>query len=172
MPGAVELLRDQPPIPTENGVRFGNLRDILQSFAAESLRDLGQCGSLRVRQPEPGRQMGSEDAVLGRQVFVAQQQFLIDEAGHEGQQACPMESIAHGRTFIVDEPLPSNSRKYFDQTTTWKDFISAHMAVLAASDFFTVEVFTWRGLTTYYVLFFLNLESRRITLAGMTRHPT
>jgi putative transposase len=58
------------------------------------------------------------------------------------------------------------------QTTTWKEFISAHMAVLAGSDFFTVEVLTWRGLTTYYVLFFLNLESRRITLAGITRHPT
>jgi transposase InsO family protein len=58
------------------------------------------------------------------------------------------------------------------QTTTWKDFISAHMAVLAGSDFFTVEVLTWRGLSTYYVLFFLHLESRRITLAGMTRHPT
>jgi hypothetical protein len=58
------------------------------------------------------------------------------------------------------------------QTTTWKDFISAHMAVLAGSDFFTVEVLTWRGLATYYVLFFLNLETRRVTLAGITRHPT
>jgi hypothetical protein len=58
------------------------------------------------------------------------------------------------------------------QTTTWKDFISAHMSMLAGSDFFTVEVLTWRGLATYYVLFFLNLESRRITLAGITRHPT
>ena len=58
------------------------------------------------------------------------------------------------------------------QKTTWKEFISAHMAVLAGTDFFTVEVLTWRGLVTYYVLFFLNLESRRVTLAGMTRHPT
>jgi hypothetical protein len=58
------------------------------------------------------------------------------------------------------------------QTTTWKDFISAHMAVLAGSDFFTVEVLTWRGLTTFYVLFFLNLETRRVTLASITRHPT
>src|SRR4051794_37687438 len=58
------------------------------------------------------------------------------------------------------------------QTTTWKDFISAHMAVLAACDFFTVEVLTWRGLATYYVLFFIHLETRRITLAGVTGHPT
>ena len=58
------------------------------------------------------------------------------------------------------------------QTATWKDFISAHMAVLAGTDFFTVEVLTWRGLATYYVLFFIHLETRRITLAGITQHPT
>jgi hypothetical protein len=46
------------------------------------------------------------------------------------------------------------------------------MAVLAGSDFFTVEVLTWRGLATYYVLFFLHLETRRVTLGGITRHPT
>jgi putative transposase len=64
-------------------------------------------------------------------------------------------------------PAPNRS-----QNTTWKDFISSHMAVLAGTDFFTVEVLTWRGLVTYYVLFFLHLETRRVTLAGITRHPT
>jgi putative transposase len=33
-------------------------------------------------------------------------------------------------------------------------------------------VLTWRGLATYYVLFFLHLETRRVTLAGITQHPT
>jgi hypothetical protein len=45
------------------------------------------------------------------------------------------------------------------------------MAVLAGIDFFTVEVLTWRGLVTYYILFFIHLESRRVRLAGITRHP-
>ena len=31
---------------------------------------------------------------------------------------------------------------------------------------------TWRGLATCYVLFFLHLETRRVTLAGITQHPT
>ena len=64
-------------------------------------------------------------------------------------------------------PAPNRS-----QTTTWKDFIASHMDVLSATDFFTVEVLTWRGLATYYVLFFIQLESRRVSLAGLTRHPT
>jgi transposase InsO family protein len=58
------------------------------------------------------------------------------------------------------------------QQMKWADFIRSHMTVLAGIDFFTVEVLTWRGLATYYVLFFLHLETRRVTLAGITRHPT
>jgi hypothetical protein len=45
------------------------------------------------------------------------------------------------------------------------------MAVLAGIDCFTVEVLTWRGLVTYYVLFFVHLDSRRVSVAGMTRNP-
>ena len=63
-------------------------------------------------------------------------------------------------------PAPKRS-----QITTWKDFLAAHMNVLAGCDFFTVEVLTWRGLVTYYVLFFLHLESCRVSVAGITRHP-
>lgn len=46
------------------------------------------------------------------------------------------------------------------------------MAVIAGTDFFRVEVLTWRGLGTYYVLFFLDLETRRVSWGGITRHPT
>jgi putative transposase len=63
---------------------------------------------------------------------------------------------------------PAPKRK---QNTTWKDFIRAHMAVMVGTDFFTVEVLTLKGFKTFYVLFFIHLESRRICLAGVTRHP-
>jgi len=63
-------------------------------------------------------------------------------------------------------PAPKRS-----QITTWTDFLAAHMNVLAGCDFLTVEVLGWRGLVTYYVLFFIHLESRRVTVAGITRHP-
>ena len=56
---------------------------------------------------------------------------------------------------------PSPKRKH---TTGWKDFIRAHLDVLAGTDFFTVEVVTLKGLVTYYVLFFIHLESRKVCL--------
>jgi hypothetical protein len=37
--------------------------------------------------PDPTTGARSEDAILGRQVFVAQQQLLIDEVRHKGQKA-------------------------------------------------------------------------------------
>src|SRR5208337_2371633 len=63
-------------------------------------------------------------------------------------------------------PAPERKR-----TTSWKDFIRAHRDVLVGTDFFTVEVLTLKGLVTYYVLFFIQLESRRVCLAGITPHP-
>jgi putative transposase len=64
-------------------------------------------------------------------------------------------------------PAPERER-----ATTWAEFIRAHLAVLAGTDFFTVEVLTLRGLVTYYVLFFIHLKSRKVEIAGVTTHPT
>ena len=64
-------------------------------------------------------------------------------------------------------PAPERRR-----TTTWAEFIHAHLAVLVGTDFFTVEVLSLRGLVTYYVLFFIHLESRKVEIAGITTHPT
>jgi len=38
-------------------------------------------------------------------------------------------------------------------------------------DFFTTEVLTLKGLLTYYVLFFIHLETRHVKLAGFTPYP-
>src|SRR5450631_266955 len=63
-------------------------------------------------------------------------------------------------------PAPERKRH-----TTWAAFIRRHTAVLWATDFFTAEVWTPTGLTTYYVLFFLHLQTRRVILAGITPFP-
>jgi putative transposase len=63
---------------------------------------------------------------------------------------------------------PAPERK---KTTTWNEFIRVHMDVLVATDFFTTEVWTWCGLVTYYVLFFIRLGTREIQVAELTPPP-
>ncbi len=62
---------------------------------------------------------------------------------------------------------PTPGRK----SMSWKKFIQSHMDVLWAGDFFTEEVWTMKGLVTYYTLFFIHLGSRRVHIAGCTPNP-
>jgi putative transposase len=63
---------------------------------------------------------------------------------------------------------PAPERK---KGTTWAQFVATHKDVLCACDFFTKEVWTTRGLVTYYVLFFMHVASRKVHVAGMTANP-
>ena len=57
------------------------------------------------------------------------------------------------------------------RTTSWRTFLRAHANVIAASDFFTVEVWTARGLVTYHVLFVMQHATRAVHIAGITTNP-
>jgi putative transposase len=52
---------------------------------------------------------------------------------------------------------------------SWRAFLRAQAQSIFAVDFFTVETVSLRRL---YVLFFIELESRRVHLAGSTTNPT
>jgi transposase InsO family protein len=52
---------------------------------------------------------------------------------------------------------------------SWREFLHQQAASVLACDFFTVETITLRR---YYVLFFIELGSRRVHLAGCTTNPT
>jgi putative transposase len=52
---------------------------------------------------------------------------------------------------------------------SWQQFLRQQAASVLACDFFTVETLTLRR---FYVLFFLELESRRVHLAGCTTNPS
>jgi transposase InsO family protein len=64
------------------------------------------------------------------------------------------------------EPAPERQKR-----TTWKEFLSNHRDVLAAADFFTVEVWTAGGLTRFAVLFVIHLATRRVEIAGILPEP-
>ena len=64
------------------------------------------------------------------------------------------------------EPAPDRRRQ-----STWKSFLQAHWDVLASVDFTTIEIWTRSGLVTCYLMFVMELATRRVHLAGCTTNP-
>ncbi len=64
------------------------------------------------------------------------------------------------------EPAPERGKK-----TSWETFLKSHWGVIAATDFFSVEVLTLKGLVRYFVLFVIDLKTRRVVIAGISRRP-
>src|SRR5207237_5827022 len=52
---------------------------------------------------------------------------------------------------------------------SWTTFLRTQAAGIVACDFFTVDTVLLRR---YYVLFFIELQTRRVHLAGITKNPT
>ena len=83
-----------------------------------------------------------------------------------------LSNLGHGiaRSTIADilqrhgiEPAPERKRK-----TSWKEFLSRHWELIVAADFFTVEVWTRKGLRRFMVLFFLELSMRKVEIASVS----
>ena len=55
---------------------------------------------------------------------------------------------------------------------TWDNFIKRHFKTLWACDFFTKTVWTVLGPRTFHALFFINVRTRRVHIAGITKHPS
>ena len=61
------------------------------------------------------------------------------------------------------EPTPNRTGP------TWREFIGSQAHALVATDFFCVDSV---ALRRYYVLFFIEIDTRRVHLAGITTNPT
>ena len=64
------------------------------------------------------------------------------------------------------EPAPERGRGM-----PWDTFLKAHWGAIAAADFFSLEVITKAGLVRYFVLFVIDLKTRRVEVAGIIQQP-
>jgi transposase InsO family protein len=87
-------------------------------------------------------------------------QGALHNLGHEVGRG----TIANEREGI--EPAPERGGR----TSRWV-FLKAHWRSIVAADFFTAEVWSVRGLVTYYVLFIIELAKRIVHIAGITTQP-
>ena len=57
------------------------------------------------------------------------------------------------------------------RSVTWREFLKSHKDVMAATDFFSIELLTPRGLVRCMVLFVIDIASRKVEIAGIKTDP-
>ncbi|MBU1867972.1 integrase core domain-containing protein [Patescibacteria group bacterium] len=63
------------------------------------------------------------------------------------------------------DPAPQRSKD------TWDSFIKRHFQTLWACDFFNKQVLTSLGPRMFFVLFFINIKTRKVYVTGSTQYP-
>lgn len=76
------------------------------------------------------------------------------------------ELVAHVLRENGIDPAPLQGKR-----TQWSTFLKARWKILVASHIFSIEVWRLSGLTTYDVLFFIQLSTRTVKIAGITTNP-
>jgi transposase InsO family protein len=84
-----------------------------------------------------------------------------------------LKNVGHrvGRSTIARMMKAAGVPPVPERPTSWQTFLRAHWGAIAGADFFTTEVWTWRGLVTYYTVFVIDLASRRVQVLGSTPRP-
>ena len=148
-----KLLAQVATIVTPETLLAWHRKLIAQKYDGSSFRKLGrrptpkEVAALVVRMAEENRTWGY------RRI-----QGALSNLGH----MLGYNTIANIRKGQGIDPAPERSRK-----TTWKEFLETHWQQIVASDFFTVEVWTARGLQRFVLLFFMELSTRRVEIAGI-----
>jgi putative transposase len=87
-------------------------------------------------------------------------QGALDNLGHRvGRSTIRRVLREHGL-----EPAPQRH-------LPWRTFLRAHWGAIVACDFFTVEAWTLGGLTRFHVFFVIDLDTRRVRIAGTADQP-
>ena len=71
------------------------------------------------------------------------------------------------RNVLKRRHVPPSTRR--SKSSSWRSFLGHYAGQMIACDFLTVETIRLR---TLYILFFIELGTRRVYLAGCTAHPT
>ncbi|MFT7486605.1 MAG: putative transposase [Candidatus Paceibacteria bacterium] len=100
--------------------------------------------------------MATENATLG----YSRIQGELEELGHRV-----------GRSTIARTLKAEGLKPAPDRPTSWRTPLDAQWGQIAACDFFTTEVWSAKGLVTYYTLFVIDLKTRVVEIAGSTPNP-
>jgi transposase len=149
-----KLLAEVATIVTPETLLRWHQRLIAQKYAGSGKRGPG-----RPRTAAEIEQVVVRMAEQNRDWGYRRIQGALSNLGHKLARSTIADILKrHGIT-----PAPERVRK-----TTWKEFLTQHWELIVAADFFPVEVWTAKGLQRFIVLFFIELSTRRVEIAGIS----
>jgi putative transposase len=153
-----KLLREMATIVAPETLLAWHRRLIAQKYDGSGKRGCGR----------PRKSAEIEDLVVqmakeNRSWGYRRIQGALSNLGHEVGRGTIAEMLArHGI-----EPAPERERKI-----SWKEFLTQHWDLIVAADFFTIEAWTRRGLQRFVILFFIELSTRKVEIAGIASSPS
>jgi putative transposase len=148
-----KVLLELNTIVTPDTLLAWHRRLIAQKYDGSKKRGPG-----RPRKPEEIESLIVRLATENRTWGYRRIQGALANLGHDVGRGTIAEILArHGIG-----PAPERQRG-----TTWKEFLEQHWDLIIAAGFFTIEAWTHRGLQRFLVLFFLELSTRKVEIAGI-----
>jgi hypothetical protein len=153
----LQRLKNIAAVATPRTLLAWHQRLIAQKYDASGKRSPG-------RPPTPAavRELILKMAAENRTWGYTRIQGALQNLGHEIGRG----TIAKVLKEAGVDPAPDRQKR-----TTWKEFLRTHLEVLAAADFFSVELWTALGLVRYHVLFVIRLATREVHIAGIIPEP-
>src|SRR6266700_2780983 len=74
---AIEIARDEPSVPSQDGLWQSGSRHLAKSLAAQPMANLAELRSLSVREAQPPLHLAPQDSVFSGQILIPQQQLLV-----------------------------------------------------------------------------------------------
>ena len=93
-------------MPPEDGIGPDDTRYLFECSLANLFSDLGQCSPLTIAQAQTALQLIAENTILGNEVLVAQEQFVIDRSCDVRQRCLPVHCVSPRGTGQYGRPIP------------------------------------------------------------------
>ena len=148
-----KLLLEMRTIVTPDTLRAWHRKLIAQKYDGHAKRAPGR--------PRTAAEMANLVVRLARENRSWGYRRIQGALSHLGHKLAPSTIAVILRRHGI-EPAPERSR-----TTTWKEFLRQHWELIVAADFFTVEVWTRKGLQRFFIWFFIDLQTRKVEIAGI-----
>ncbi|MBU1147884.1 MAG: integrase core domain-containing protein [Candidatus Omnitrophica bacterium] len=149
----------------------GAIRDAISIVSYSTFRRWVSKGISSGKQPKRGRPKKSTQEIINLIVRLAKENPTWGYGRIMGElKKLEITSLSRNtvKAILRNNGIDPSPKRGED---TWDAFLKRHFETLWACDFFTKTVWTAMGPKIFHVLFFINIRTRKVHIAGITKYP-